>query len=196
LADSIKYELILASASPRRQQILRDAGYEFVVSPAHTDESYPKEMLPAHVARYLAEKKARAFHGKLSKEQMVITADTTVVLGNTILNKPANEEEAYQMLRFLSGRQHEVITGVCLYTNDIEISFSDTTEVWFKELSDGEIWHYIKKYAPYDKAGSYGIQEWIGMIGINKISGSYFNVMGLPIHRVAEELKHLGLSIT
>lgn len=190
----MKYELILASASPRRQQILTEAGYEFVVSPAHTDESFSPEHPSLDVARYLAEKKAKAFQGKITDQQLVITADTTVVLGNAILNKPADEQEAYQMLRSLSGRQHQVITGVCLYTNQKEYSFSDTTEVWFKELSDEEIWYYIRNYKPFDKAGSYGIQEWIGMIGITKIEGSYFNVMGLPIHRVAEELRKISSS--
>lgn len=193
MTNSVSYQLILASASPRRQQILKEAGYEFIVSPAHPDESFPPQHPPADVARYLAEKKAHAFKGKITDQQLVITSDTTVVLGNTILNKPANEEEAYQMLRSLSGCQHQVITGVCLYTNQKEFSFSDTTEVWFKELSDEEIWYYIKNYKPFDKAGSYGIQEWIGMIGITKIEGSYFNVMGLPIHRVVAELDGLKL---
>jgi len=174
---------ILASKSPRRQMILTEAGFDFIVKPADISEDY-HGMLPVEdVAKYLAEKKAKQFPF-LRDNEIVIAADTTVVINGTILGKPQNAAEAATMLTSLSGKIHDVITGVCIKSKDKVVSFDDDTRVYFKSLTDKEIDYYIKHFKPFDKAGAYGIQEWIGMIGIRKIEGSYFNVMGLPIHKL------------
>ena len=179
--------LILASNSPRRQQLMRDAGFDFTVKIKDTNEDFPKTM-PAHeVPAYLARKKAEAFRQELNNE-IVITADTIVVIENEILNKPKDVTEASQMLRKLSGRQHQVITGVCLMTQENTESFIDIAQVFFKELTDFEIDYYIKTCRPFDKAGAYGVQDFIGMVGIPRMEGSYFTVMGLPVHKVYEAL--------
>lgn len=187
--------LILASNSPRRQQILKEAGFDFKVKTKPLNEDYPSHLKTEQIAVYLAESKAKALKDEINKE-IVIAADTIVCLpapmqsGNDeILGKPRNQSEAFEMLKKLSGSKHEVITGVCLLSKDKEISFYDKTEVWFRELKETEINYYIENFKPFDKAGGYGIQEWIGLIGIEKINGSYFNVMGLPVHKVYEELK-------
>ena len=185
---NLKYPLILASKSPRRQEILQKAGIAFSVQSKDTDEGFPASMPVEKVARFLAEKKAEAFLQELN-EQIVLTADTTVLVDKQILNKPSDAAEAADMLQMLSGRSHRVISGACLLHGEQKISFDDTTEVFFRPLSRKEISHYIEHYQPFDKAGSYGIQEWIGLIGIEKIVGSYFTVMGLPIHKVYEQLK-------
>jgi len=178
---------ILASKSPRRQMILTEAGFDFIVKPVDISEDY-HGMLPVEdVAKYLAEKKAKQFPF-LRDNEIVIAADTTVVINGTILGKPQNAAEAATMLTSLSGKIHDVITGVCIKSKDKVVSFDDDTRVYFKSLTDKEIDYYIKEFKPFDKAGAYGIQEWIGMIGIRKIEGSYFNVMGLPIHKVYETL--------
>lgn len=166
-------------------------GIPFQVWVKHTDESYPPDMAAEDVARYLAEVKAVAFLEELNDE-LVITADTTVVLGEDVLNKPADADEAYAMLKRLSGTSHKVITGVCLLSRQQKISFEDITTVYFRPLDEVEIRHYISEYKPYDKAGSYGIQEWIGMVGIEKIVGSYYNVMGLPVDKLYQHLKTLA----
>lgn len=175
--------LILASNSPRRQQLMADLGLEFTIKTLHTDESYPENLPAREVAKYLATHKAEGFKTIIDHE-IVIAADTTVIADHQLLGKPENEKEAFEMLNKLSGKSHEVISGVCIVDKNNIISFDDCTEVTFKELSKEEIDYYIKNYKPFDKAGAYGIQEWIGMIGIQEIRGSYFNVVGLPVHKL------------
>ncbi|HNP17077.1 MAG TPA: Maf family nucleotide pyrophosphatase [Fulvivirga sp.] len=184
------HPLILASKSPRRQQLLSEAGFKFVVKSVEVDESYPIELDPKEVAKYLAEKKAKASQQELTNE-LLIAADTVVIVDNQLLGKPITHHDAKRMLRLMSGRTHLVITGVAIASNSKLVSFDDTTEVTFKVLTDDEIDHYINEYKPFDKAGAYGIQEWIGMIGIVKIEGSFFNVVGLPVHKVYEELNKM-----
>jgi septum formation protein len=179
--------LILASNSPRRQQLMRDAGFEFTVKVKDTDEDFPKTMPAIEVPAYLARKKAEAFSQEVGN-QIILTADTIVVIDNEILNKPKDELEAFQMLRKLSGRQHQVITGVCIMTQENTESFIDIANVFFRELTDLEIDYYIKTCRPFDKAGAYGVQDFIGMVGIPRMEGSYFTVMGLPVHKVYERL--------
>jgi septum formation protein len=166
---------------------MKEAGFAFTVEKPDVDESYPAELSPDQVAKYLAEKKAEFFRLSMNDE-IVLTADTVVLLENRILNKPGNRNEALTMLGDLSGRTHEVITGVCILSKEKEISFDDTTEVTFQKLSEQEIEFYVDNYKPFDKAGAYGAQDWIGMVAIQKIVGSYFNVMGLPIHKVYQHL--------
>lgn len=179
--------LLLASNSPRRQQLMRDAGFEFTVKVKDTDEDFPKTMPAVEVPAYLARKKAEAFRQELGN-QIILTADTIVVIENEILNKPKDDLEASQMLRKLSGRQHQVITGVCIMTQESTESFIDIANVFFRELTDLEIDYYIKTCRPFDKAGAYGVQDFIGMVGIPRMEGSYFTVMGLPVHKVYEAL--------
>lgn len=179
--------IILASGSPRRHYLLKEAGFEFSVIKTDTDESFPE--IPAdEVATYLARKKAAGLLNKLQNE-ILITADTIVVLDGEVMNKPLTEREAIEMLTRLSGKTHTVITGVCIADKDKTVVFDDRTSVTFNTLSIDEIIHYVKNFAPYDKAGAYGAQDWIGMIAIKEIQGSYFNVMGLPIHRVYQVLR-------
>jgi septum formation protein len=181
--------LILASNSPRRQQLMREAGFAFAVRSKNVAEDFPTDMPLAAVPEFLADKKAEAFREEIA-EEIVVSADTVVIIDNRILNKPQDEAEAFAMLRQLSGRMHEVITGVCLVSAFKKILFSDRTEVYFKDLSDAEINFSIRTCKPFDKAGAYGAQEWMGMVGVEKIVGSYFNVMGLPIHKVYEALQN------
>ena len=181
-------KLVLASNSPRRKQILADAGFKFTVKLKNIDESFPADMEAKEVPRYLSIKKADAFE-LLDSDEILLTSDTIVALENEIMNKPANEAEAKIMLRKLSGKKHVVYTGVCLKSIEETISFVDDTSVYFKYLTDSEIDYYIKTCKPFDKAGAYGVQDFIGMVGISKIEGSYFTVMGLPIHKVYEALK-------
>lgn len=189
MALSVPYHIILGSQSPRRKELLANLGLEFTQRSLDADESYPKDLRSKEVAEYLSRKKAAAGLATLQKNEMLITSDTTVVLGKKILNKASNEKEAAQMLRELSAKKHKVISGVCLSTKEKAISFSVTTKVYFKKLSKEEIEYYIANYQPFDKAGAYGIQEWIGMIGVKKIKGSYYNVMGLPLKELYEELR-------
>lgn len=184
---SLKRPLILASSSPRRQYLMKEAGFDFTVEKPDVDESFPAELPPEQVAKYLAEKKAEYFRLAM-KDEIVITADTVVLLENRILNKPADRNEAICMLTDLSGNTHKVITGVCIMSKEKEESFDDTTAVTFQKLMRQEIEFYVDHYKPYDKAGAYGAQDWIGMVAIQKIVGSYFNVMGLPIHKVYQHL--------
>lgn len=180
-------KIILASKSPRRQFILTEAGIYFSVKPVHVLENYAEGIPVNEVAQHLAEKKAKQFP-YLKENEIVLAADTTVIIENKILGKPTNQKEAVQMLNLLSGKTHHVTTGVCIKDRHQVVAFSDTTLVQFKVLTDEEIEYYIKNFEPFDKAGGYGIQEWIGMIGVTKIEGSYFTVMGLPIHKVYESL--------
>lgn len=182
------YTLILASKSPRRQWLLKELGLEFTIQTKEVEEVYPQELKREEVALYLAELKAGAFQDTLSSSGIVITADTIVCVDDQILGKPKDHEDAVRILNLLSGRKHEVITGVCLRSSEKSISFYVETEVFFKKLSAEEIHYYLERYKPYDKAGAYGIQEWIGFIGIEKITGSYFNVMGLPVKELYEEI--------
>ena len=183
------YEIILASASPRRKQLLEELGITFKVKTIKVEENYPDDYPVEKVAQYLSEIKAAAFHmQEMNNNSLVITADTIVAVGDTILGKPTDEKHAKVILKKLSGKRHKVITGVTLRTLQKRHSFSVSTEVYFKKLSQDEIDYYVSNYSPLDKAGAYGIQEWIGHVAIDKIEGSYFNVMGLPTHRLYEEL--------
>ena len=184
---SLQRPLILASSSPRRQYLMKEAGFNFTVEKPDVDESFPAKLPSEQVAKYLAEKKAEYFRLAM-KNEIVLTADTIVVLEDKILNKPSDRIEAISMLGELSGHTHRVITGVCIMSMEKEESFDDTTEVTFQKLTQQEIEFYVDHYKPYDKAGAYGAQDWIGMVAIRKIVGSYFNVMGLPIHKVYQHL--------
>jgi septum formation protein len=184
------YKLILASNSPRREYLLKEAGFQFELrTPSESSEDYPDDMQACDIPIYLARKKASLFNGVLSNTEIVITADTIVILEDRILGKPKDFNEAYSMLSSLSGCRHDVITAVCLKSKEREYCFSARSEVWFKALSEEEIIQYINNYKPYDKAGAYGAQEWIGYIGIERINGSFFNVMGLPIQMLYVELE-------
>lgn len=179
--------LLLASNSPRRQQLLKDLGYDFTREVRPTDELFPATLPVEEVAEFLARQKAVEFLPDC-EEKLVLCADTVVVVENKVLNKPANKPEAIKMLKLLSGKSHQVITGLALLNRTEIQSISDTAVVYFKHLTDQEIEYYINHFQPFDKAGAYGIQEWIGMIGIEKIEGSYYTIMGLPTHRVYELL--------
>lgn len=181
-------KLIVASNSARRQQLMKDAGFEFEVHVLDVDETIEEGILNESVAEFLAEKKNKAYRA-IFKGEVILTADTVVVANDEILGKPADEKEAFRMIASMSGKSHEVVSGVCISSADHKVSFSDVTTVQFEELSPAEIEHYIKNYQPFDKAGSYGIQEWIGMIGIQSIQGSFYNVMGLPINKVYKTLR-------
>lgn len=183
--------VILASKSPRRQELLQQMDIDFRVVLKEVDESFPSDLQPGEVALYIARKKAEAFDESVEDNEIVITADTIVTIDGIILGKPEDEEDAVRMLKLLSGKKHEVITGVAfLHKHEIR-SFSDSTTVYFKELSEEEMRFYIQTYKPFDKAGAYGIQEWIGHSAIEKIEGSYNNVVGLPTFRVYQELQKL-----
>ncbi len=186
--DTFKYNIILGSASPRRQQLLKDAGFTFTTVSINADESFSNDLKAEQIPVYLAEKKASVYPEILKDNEILITADTIVWVDNIVLNKPANDFEATQMLQFLSGKMHQVFTGVCITSNKKQISFFDETKVFFKIVTEQEISYYIKNYQPFDKAGSYGAQDWLGLIAIDKIEGSYFNVMGLPTHTLYEQL--------
>lgn len=180
--------LTLASKSPRRQYLLKEAGFEHKVVAIDVEEDYPEDMAKEDVARFLARKKATAYLPELKEDELVIAADTVVILNGKILGKPTDKRHAKQLLSILSGQTHKVITGVCMASKEKIVDFDDTTLVTFKMLTESEIDYYIEKYNPYDKAGAYGVQEWMGMIAIQKIEGSYFNVMGLPVHLLYEKL--------
>lgn len=184
--------IILASKSPRRQELLKLMDVEFRIVLKEVDESYPEGLSPVEIAVYIAEKKAKAFDESLGENELVLTADTIVCVEGTILGKPDNAEHAFEMLSMLSGKKHEVITGVAFLQNHKLHSFYEVSEVYFRELSAEQIRHYIAACKPFDKAGSYGIQEWAGLVGIQKIVGSYTNVVGLPTHRVYEELQNFA----
>ena len=185
--------LILASNSPRRRQLLTDLGLAYEIRLREVDEDFPPHLRRAEVAEYLAAHKAAAYTSDLASNELVLTADTIVCLGEDVLNKPADVAEATAMLTRLQGRAHDVFTGVCLRAGDgRQVVFSDQTTVHFRPLSAAEISHYIATAQPFDKAGAYGAQDWIGLVGVTRLAGSYFNVMGLPVHRVWEELAKLG----
>lgn len=183
-----KYKIILASRSPRRQQLLRELGLKFDVVPREYKEIYPENMKGQEIARHVAHEKAASFKDEISENEIVITADTIVWCNNKVLGKPLDREDAIRILKEISGNTHEVITGVSLLCRSKEFTFSESTKVTFEALSDEEINFYIDNYEPYDKAGAYGIQEWIGIIACSHIEGSYFNVVGLPVQRLYKEL--------
>lgn len=187
-----KYRIILASNSPRRKELLGGLGidYEVKVLPG-IDESYPDSLKGEEIPVYIASEKAAAYRAVMQENDLIITADTIVYLDGEVLGKPCDAADAARMLRLLSGKTHQVITGVCITTQAFQKSFAAVTEVTFDTLSEEEIDYYVSKYAPMDKAGSYGIQEWIGFIGVTGMKGSYFNVMGLPVQRLYRELKGL-----
>ena len=189
VGGGLGFSIILASKSPRRQELLRDLGLKFTVQSMDIPEIFPEGMGMTEIPVYLADLKAEAFRPHLKDNQLVITADTIVWLDGKVLNKPADYADGFRMLRDLSGKKHQVLTGVCLLSTEKKVSFYTSTDVWFKELSDKEINFYLENYRPYDKAGAYGIQEWIGYIGIHRIEGSFFNVMGLPVQDLYEHLK-------
>jgi len=186
-----KYKIILASNSPRRQQLLYEMGIHFEVRVKPVNEVFPENLSNEEVAIFLCELKANAFvEDEFKDDELLITADTIVCLGDEILNKPNDRPHAIEMLTKLSGKMHEVITGVCLRSKEKMKSFSVSTNVYFRELSMNEIEYYVDAFHPFDKAGSYGIQEWIGFVGITKIEGSYFNVVGFPTEKIFEALKN------
>lgn len=182
------YKLILASKSPRRQELLRTLGWDFEIKLKEVDEVYPPQLRKEEVALYLSELKAKAFKDELNENTVVITADTIVYIDDMILGKPNGIEDAKRMLRLLSGRKHEVITGVTLQSQAKQKSFYVRSDVYFKALTEEEINYYLNTWKPFDKAGSYGVQDWMGLVGMEKINGSYYNVMGLPVKELYEAL--------
>ena len=187
--QAIMYKLILASNSPRRRELLSGLNIEFEVKVLQgIDESYPDDTPVEQVPVFIAKAKAVPYRERMADNELVITADTVVVLENMVLGKPTSHEDACRMLRALSGKTHQVITGVCLTTTSEQRTLSVISDVTFKEFTDDEIVYYVDNYRPYDKAGAYGIQEWIGYIGVTSLKGSYFNVMGLPVQRIYQEL--------
>ena len=187
-----KYSVVLASNSPRRKELLSGLGIDYEVKTLpDIDESFHEGMDGVEIPAYIARAKADAYRALMAEDELIITADTIVWLDGEVMGKPHDAEDARRMLRALSGQTHQVITGVCLTTVEMQKSFATVTDVSFCRLSDEEIDYYVERYRPMDKAGSYGIQEWIGFVGVESISGSYFNVMGLPIQRLYTELKKL-----
>ena len=191
LREKLKeYNVILASKSPRRQQFFKDLDIDFTIQLKEVEEIYPPELKGIEITDFLADLKSQAFTG-LSEKDLLITSDTIVWLDDIALGKPKDAEDAFNMLRSLSGKKHKVITSICIKSKSYQKIINDVTTVSFKELSDDEINYYIKNYKPFDKAGAYGIQEWIGFIAIDNIEGSYFNVVGLPVHKLYKELMNL-----
>ena len=189
---SLTHQLILGSKSPRRQELIKGLGFDYEIRTLDTDESYPADIKPLQIASYLAEIKAKALLPTLRENELLLTSDTVVVTNEAVLGKPRNKEEAKNMIASLSGQTHQVITGVHLATLSSDFTFDVTTEVVFADLEEWEIEYYVEAFAPYDKAGSYGILEWIGYVGIEKMNGSYYNVMGLPTSELWKVLKKLG----
>ena len=189
LENLSRYKIVLASNSPRRRELLAGIGFPFDVKVLpFINEDYPIDMPVQEIAEYIARKKADAYRRVMLADNLIITADTVVIAEGEVLGKPVDVADAHRMLRKLSGRTHQVVTGVCLTTFEKQSHFSVTTDVTFKQLTDEEIAYYIDHYRPFDKAGAYGIQEWIGYVGCTCLSGSYFNVMGLPVQRIYTEL--------
>ena len=184
-----KYNIILGSASPRRKKLLKDLNIVFYIKKTNKKEKYPRNLKKNKIPEFLAKQKAKFISEELSNNYLLITADTIVIQKQNIIHKPKDKNDAINTLKKLSGKKHEVISGVCIKTNQKEIVFSSITEVYFNDLSKDEINYYIDYFKPFDKAGSYGIQEWIGDIGIKKIKGSYNNVIGLPTSKLYQKLK-------
>ncbi|MEN8966225.1 MAG: Maf-like protein [Polaribacter sp.] len=191
LKEKLKnYNIILASKSPRRQQFFKDLNIDFTIKLKEVEELYPQQLKGIEITDYLANLKAKAYKN-LKDNDLLITSDTIVWLENKALGKPKNYHEAFVMLKNLSGKKHEVITSISIKNKNFQKIINDITTVFFKKISDKEINYYINNYKPFDKAGAYGIQEWIGFIAIDKIEGSYFNVVGLPVHKLYKELMNL-----
>lgn len=191
LCEINKMKILLASKSPRRKELLESLGYTFDVISIDCDESFPSDLPVDEIAGYLSEKKSNAFR-ILQDDEVLITADTIVALENEILGKPKDADDAKEMLRKLSGKTHQVYTGITIKTSENQITETDVADVSFSELSDSEIEYYIKNFKPFDKAGSYGIQEWLGMSKITEIKGSFYTIMGLPTHLIYEILKKIN----
>lgn len=190
LENLSKYHILLASKSPRRRELLANLRIPFnIISIGGIDESYPEDMPRDEIPQYLADKKADAYLENIKGNEMIITADTLVIKGEKVYGKPHDTSEAFDMLSELSGETHKVVTGVCILTADRRTSFTCTTLVTFSKLTDEDIRYYVENYLPLDKAGAYGIQEWIGSVAVEEICGSYYNVMGLPVHRLFQELR-------
>jgi septum formation protein len=189
LSNLDSYEIVLGSQSPRRNELLKGLNLDFTVEVIDVEENYPKSIVGVDIPMYLAEKKAKAYISKMKDNTLLITADTIVWHEGKVLGKPLDENDARKMLQTLSGKTHQVITGVCISTLKHKKIFHVISEVRFSRLSPIEIDYYLENYQPYDKAGSYGVQEWIGYVGVEHINGSYFNVMGLPVQRLYNELK-------
>ncbi|WP_413998560.1 Maf-like protein [Flavobacterium sp. W1B] len=187
-----QYKLILASGSPRRQQFFKDLDLDFEIRLKEIEEIYPPELKAAEITNYLAELKANAFEGELKENEILITSDTIVWHNEKALGKPKDKQDAFEILKSLSNSTHDVITSVCFKTATKTALLCETTKVSFNELSDEAILYYIDNYKPFDKAGAYGIQEWIGFVGVSKIEGSYANVMGMPVDKVYEYLNNLA----
>lgn len=186
-----KYNIILASKSPRRHQFLKELDIPFTIQLKEIEEVYPKELQGTEITDYLANLKSQPFTNSLKENDLLITSDTIVWLDNKALGKPKDKNDAIRILQEISGKKHQVITSVSIKAKHFQIIFNDTTNVYFKELTVDEIEYYVDNHQPFDKAGSYGIQEWIGFIGIERIEGSYFNVMGLPVQKLYKELMKL-----
>ena len=182
-------KIILGSNSPRRQELLRGLELDFEVRVHPVEETIPTDLPAQYAAAYLSKLKADAFPGELQENELLITADTVVIDRGKVLGKPADEQEAFEMLKSLSGATHTVMTAVTIKDRKTSITLEDEAQVTFRFLDEEEVWHYLKKYQPFDKAGSYGIQEWIGFVGVSSITGSYFTVMGFPLHLVYQQLK-------
>lgn len=189
--DLFSYTIILNSRSPRRKRLLEDMGFNICVVKTHTEESYPNNLAIEEIPVFLAEKKGRTYTEQIREKEILLSSDTMVFLDDEALGKPQNKQEAITMLQKLSGRKHYVVSGCNLRTKDKSISFYEKTDVFFKPLSFQEIEYYVNQYEPLDKAGAYGIQEWIGMIGIEKIEGDFYNVMGLPTVSLFQKLKEI-----
>ena len=186
------YKIVLASNSPRRRELLSGLNLEYTVRVLpDIDESYPDTLKGEEIPMYISREKAEAYRNSMAEDELIITADTVVCINEKVLGKPRTQEEAKEMLRGLSGKTHQVITGVCLMTCGLQRTFSATTQVTFDVLTEDEIEFYVEKFRPLDKAGAYGVQEWIGFVGVSRLGGSYFNVMGLPVQRLYQELKKL-----
>jgi len=186
-----KYHIILASGSPRRQEFFRGLDLDFEIRLKPVKEEFPNKLRHFEISDYLAQLKSIPFEKELKEHDILITSDTIVWHNEQALGKPSSDDEAFEMIKSMSGQTHEVITSVCFKTKTNQKTVSSVTKVSFKEFTDSEIWYYIKNFNPTDKAGAYGIQEWIGQIGVTKIEGSYFNVMGLPVHLVYQTLLEL-----
>lgn len=187
-----KRKLLLASGSPRRRELLDSLGIKVEHAQLHdVDESYPADLSPMKVPEYLSRLKSQAYRSELADDEVLVTADTVVVLDGKVLGKPVDEAEAKAMLRSLSGRAHQVVTGVTIATSSSSVTFSEVTDVEFDTLSDSEIDYYVANFKPFDKAGAYGIQEWIGYVGVKGIRGDYYNVMGLPVNSLCRHLKSI-----
>ena len=189
LTNLASKKIILGSNSPRRQELLRGLELDFEVRVHPVEETIPADLPAQYAAAYLSKLKADAFPGELQENELLITADTVVIDRGTVLGKPADEQEAFEMLKSLSGATHTVMTAVTIKDRKVSITLEDEAQVTFRFLDEEEVWHYLKKYQPFDKAGSYGIQEWIGFVGVSSITGSYFTVMGFPLHLGYQQLK-------